>query len=82
MNLSRPEDTTIAENVTELARDELHADDRLLRLREVLQLIPLSRSTWWSGVNCGRFPKPVRLGPRIVAWRFCDIRQILEKGVA
>src|SRR5262249_55328211 len=26
-----------------------------------------SKSTWWAGVKAGRYPKPVKLGPRIAA---------------
>ena len=44
--------------------------------------IPVSRSTWWAGVKDGRYPKPVKLGPRITAWRVEDIRTLIEKGVA
>ena len=43
--------------------------------------IPVSRSTWWAGVRSGRFPKPVKLGPRTTAWRVKDIRELIEKGV-
>jgi predicted DNA-binding transcriptional regulator AlpA len=43
-------------------------------------LIPVSKSTWWEGVKNGRFPKPVKLGPRITVWRVEDIRILLEKG--
>jgi prophage regulatory protein len=42
--------------------------------------IPVSRSTWWAGVKEGRFPKPVKLGPRITAWRVEDIRALIENG--
>jgi hypothetical protein len=46
--------------------------DRLLgtgfvRLSEILAPkgpIPVSRSTWWAGVKTGRFPAPVKLGPK------------------
>jgi len=41
-------------------------------------IIPVGRSTWWEGVKSGRFPKPVKLGPRITAWRVEDIRQFIE----
>lgn len=37
-------------------------------------LIPVGKSCWWQGVKDGRFPKPVKLGPRITAWRVADIR--------
>lgn len=38
----------------------------------------IGRSTWWAGVKSGRFPKPVKLGPRITAWRVEDIRALIE----
>ncbi len=44
--------------------------------------IPVSKSTWWAGVKDGRFPKPVKLGLRITAWRVEDIRALIEKGSA
>jgi predicted DNA-binding transcriptional regulator AlpA len=40
-------------------------------------LIPVSRSTWWAGVKSGRYPRPVKLGPRITAWRVEDIRRLI-----
>jgi predicted DNA-binding transcriptional regulator AlpA len=42
--------------------------------------IPVSRSTWWAGIKAGRYPKPVKLGPRITAWRVEDIRALIEKA--
>ena len=42
--------------------------------------IPISKSTWWAGVKSGRYPKPVKLGPRITAWRVEDIRDLIEQG--
>ena len=42
--------------------------------------IPVSKSTWWEGVKTGRYPKPVKLGPRITAWRVEDIRRLIETG--
>lgn len=42
--------------------------------------IPVSRSTWWAGVKSGRYPQPVKLGPRITAWRATDIREMIESG--
>lgn len=43
--------------------------------------IPVSKSTWWAGVQSGRYPKPVKLGPRITAWRAEDIRALIRDGV-
>jgi len=42
--------------------------------------IPVSKSTWWAGIKTGRFPKPVKLGPRITAWRVEDIRTLIEQA--
>ena len=55
------------------------ASKGLLRLPKVLDLVPVSRSTWWAGCKTGRFPKPVKLGPRTTAWRAEDIAALLEK---
>ncbi len=41
--------------------------------------IPVSRSSWWEGVRNGRYPQPVKLGPRTTAWRVEDIRALIEK---
>ena len=53
----------------------------LLRLPAVLNLFPVSRSTWYEGVKVGRYPSPVRLGPASVAWRGADIQRLLDEGV-
>jgi prophage regulatory protein len=50
-----------------------------LRLQEVLQYIPVGKTTFWNGVKAGRFPKPVKLGPRITAWRCEDIRALIDQ---
>ena len=42
--------------------------------------IPVSKPTWWAGVRSGRDPKPVKLGPRITAWRVEDIRALIARG--
>ena len=42
-------------------------------------LIPVKKSCWWDGVKSGRFPKSVKIGPRITAWRVEDIRSLIAK---
>ena len=42
-------------------------------------LIPVGKSTFWQGVKCGRFPKPVKLSPRVTVWRVEDIREYIER---
>lgn len=36
-------------------------------------LLPASPATIWRKVKAGTFPKPVKLGERITAWRMDDI---------
>lgn len=45
-------------------------------------LIPVSRSTWWAGVRAGRFPQPIKLGPKTTVWRVEDIRALIEAASA
>jgi len=43
-------------------------------------VVPVCKSTWWAGVKSGRFPSPVKLGPRTTAWRVEDIRQLIASA--
>lgn len=56
---------------------------RLLRITDIIAPdgpIPVGKSTWWEGVKEGRFPQPIKLGPRITVWRAVDIEKLLEHG--
>ena len=48
-----------------------------LRLSQVLALIPVGKSSWWRGCKSGRYPKPVKLGPRTTAWKAEDIAALV-----
>jgi prophage regulatory protein len=41
--------------------------------------LPIGRSTWWDGVRTGRFPQPVKLGPKTTAWRVEDVRELIQR---
>jgi hypothetical protein len=43
-------------------------------------LIPVKKSCWWAGVKSGRFPQPIKLGPRVTVWRVEDIRALIAAG--
>lgn len=51
-----------------------------VRLPSILQVYPVSKSHWWAGVKEGRYPKPVKLGPKITAWRVEDIRELIASS--
>ena len=50
-----------------------------VRLPVVLRVIPVSKTTWWDGVKAGRFPRGVKLGARMTAWRVEDIRDLIAR---
>lgn len=52
---------------------------RFLRLPQVLEILPISKSTWWKGIQEGRFPKPVKLTERTSAWLLDDIEALCDK---
>jgi predicted DNA-binding transcriptional regulator AlpA len=51
----------------------------LLRLAQVLQIVPISRSAWWAGVRTGKYPAPLKLGPKTTVWRASDIRALVDR---
>jgi prophage regulatory protein len=42
-------------------------------------IFPFSSATQWRKVKSGTLPQPVKLGPRITAWRVEDIRRLIER---
>ena len=50
-----------------------------LRLPQVLQLIPVSKSAWWLGIKELRYPQGIKLGPNTTAWKVEDIRDLIEQ---
>lgn len=49
------------------------------RSRGVPALVPVGKTTWWAGVKSGKYPQPVKLGPRTTAWKVEDIRRLIEE---
>ena len=62
----------------------------LLRLKQIIgdpdakppipPIVPIGKSSWWAGVRSGRYPAPVKLGPRTTAWRVSDVLALIERG--
>ena len=48
--------------------------------RNIPPLIPISRAAWWAGVKTGKYPSPVKLGPRTTVWRAEDIRKLIAEA--
>ena len=50
-----------------------------MRLRDILKVFPVGRSTWWAKVKEGEYPQPVKLGPNTSAWRVKDIKDLIKR---
>ncbi len=42
------------------------------------QYLPVCYNTMRSMVADGRFPAPIKLSPRVIAWRISDLREWLQ----
>jgi prophage regulatory protein len=51
-----------------------------LRLDQVLQLYPVSKSQWWHGVKTGIYPASIKLSPKVTVWRSSDIYKLIEEA--
>lgn len=56
-----------------------NSHESFLRLPQVLAIIPISKSAWWQGCKDGRYPKPIKLGPRTTVWRSADISALVRR---
>ena len=50
-----------------------------VRLPQVLAVFPVSKTSWYRGIESGVYPQPVQLSARTVAWRVDDIRALIER---
>ncbi|WP_252107966.1 MULTISPECIES: AlpA family transcriptional regulator [unclassified Halomonas] len=41
---------------------------KLIRIKDVMERTGLARSTIYKYISLGRFPQPIKLGTRAVAW--------------
>ena len=49
--------------------------DRLLRERDVCEMVAVDRSTLWRWVSTDSFPAPIRIGPAAVRWRLSAVQE-------
>lgn len=54
----------------------------LLRIKDVLAVVPVSRPYWFRQVRAGRFPKPIYpFGEHIAFWRGEDIAALINNSI-
>jgi len=49
----------------------------LIRLPEVLKMVPVGKTTWYGMVKAQQAPAPKKIGPRSVAW----VKEEIEKWI-
>ena len=49
-----------------------------LRQAHILAMIPFSKATLWRRVAEGTFPAPIKLSPRVTAWRTTDVHEWMD----
>lgn len=54
----------------------------LIRLRQLEELTGRKRSSIYSDMAAGRMPRPIKIGPRAVAWMRADVETWLAERVA
>lgn len=62
-----------------MSQTQTTSHDGYLRLPQVLELIPVSRSTWYRGMKSGRYPLPVKIGQRAAGWKRSVIAERLRQ---
>jgi len=54
---------------------------KILRLKQVIEMTGLSRSTIYAYISKGLFPKQIALGERAVGWLLDDIEGWLQAKI-
>jgi len=54
---------------------------KLIKLKTVMDCTGLARSTVYKFIAEGRFPKPVKLGARMVAWVESEIQEWIQEKI-
>lgn len=57
-------------------------DAGFARLPAVAHTAGIGNSTLWLWVRKGKFPAPLKIGPRVTAWRVDDVRQWMADPAA
>lgn len=55
---------------------------KLMKLKEVIHVTSLARATIYKYMNLGKFPKPVSLGGRAVAWVTDEVEDWVAQRIA
>ena len=54
-------------------------DESLIRLKAVLEILQISKSTFYAGIKAQRYPRPLHISARTSAWRRADIVALIDQ---
>lgn len=43
---------------------------------------PISRATLWRGMTEGRYPRPIKLGRKLLRWKASELAAAVERAIA
>lgn len=75
-----PTEAIVAEEIDKRAT-ETRRVTRLIRLPEVQHRVGLGRSTIYRWMSEGKFPKPVQMGGRAVAWAEDEVEAWITRSL-
>ncbi|MBZ6971718.1 AlpA family phage regulatory protein [Klebsiella grimontii] len=52
---------------------------KLIDLKTVLDIYPVSRATLYRQIKSGVFPEPIQIGARRVAWRLEEVQAYISE---
>ncbi|WP_158288370.1 helix-turn-helix transcriptional regulator [Mucilaginibacter psychrotolerans] len=53
---------------------------KIMNTEEVLQLLNISRSTFYRGIKAGRYPKPFKRSTKLNGWDAYEIARMVKEG--
>ncbi len=56
-------------------------NEKFLRLKQVIEIIGVSKATIWRWVNDGTFPKPIKISAMVTVWKNSDIEAYMANAV-
>ena len=43
-------------------------------------IVPVCATTWWAGIKAGRYPKGIKLSPRVTVWRATEVFALIDQS--
>ena len=54
---------------------------RFMRMREVIEMVGVSRATIYRWMDAGDFPRSIALGGNSIAWSEKSVQEWMESGI-